>query len=468
MNRSPLAALFALGLSFSLCHSTAADTTAFTIVDDDALDAAIAEVRAEFLATQSFDRLNACLLLPDGDRTWRRGAFNSDELQYPASCVKLVYMARAMVWARENGMPYETLDASVRPMIAVSDNVATGEVVDAISGVPNFAGNEANAPAFADWLEKRLTTERWLESRGLLGNQTILHKTYPTNSGNGLSGYEQQAFDQRGGNRMQARLSASLMLEIIEGAIEPEANAYMRELLETDRWSSDSAVGFGVVPGSSYQNKIGVAYDTLEDIAFIAMPNGQRLILTVFTNGWDTGEPLPYDAAPLGVFAEMLIERLGLDAGNPPKIKADDADAAVAYEGSWSTGTSSVDKFGASYAFAAGGSGATAAFDLNVPRGGLYEVAVWWPDGGNRATNAPFTVEHRDGSTTVREDQTERGGCWVRLGDFEFEARRGRVVVGTQGVSTSRVVMADAVKATAWPVAVAGTSGWMVMGTGKN
>jgi protein phosphatase methylesterase 1 len=259
------------------CFSVAlrADTAAFTIVNDPQLDSALAAARANFLALRAqnqpaFNRLDAVILVRDSNGTWRRGSFNGDTIAYPASCVKLAYMAAAMYWCRTNNYPYNYLDADVGPMIRVSDNYATGRVVDAITGMPNYQGKRTDPP-YSIWYAARLYTENFLGARGLLENQTIMHKTYPTNSGSSPSGYEQDAINQRGGNRMQPKCSASLMLEIIKGAIEPGANAYMRDLLTHDRWSGDSEFGFGLPPGTIYENKVGVAYDTLEDIAYIVI-----------------------------------------------------------------------------------------------------------------------------------------------------------------------------------------------------
>jgi hypothetical protein len=438
--------------------SAGADTGAFTIVDDPALDAAVAQARSVFLTRAPFDRLDCTILVEQPGGTWRRGSYNPTAIAYPASCVKLPYLAAAIRWSADNGFDYDHLDASLRPMITVSSNVATGEVVDAITGAPNL--QQVNSPAhpqWAAWYDARLFTEDYLGQRGLLGNQTIVNKTYPTNSGSSPSGAEGVMIDVRGGNRMQPLLSASLMLEVVGGAIETDtglagSTAYMRDLLTHERFSDYSSIGFGLPPGSLYENKIGLAYDTLEDIAHVRLPNGTRMIIAVYSNGWDQTQPLPYDAAPLGVFADELIIAAGLDAGNPPRLVSDDNDAGVTYTGSWAAGSAQPDKYATTYRYASGGAGAnTAEFDLDVPEGGRYEVLAWWPAATNRATNTPFTVTDRDGEqTTVRLDQTVWGGRWVRLGDFAFETGGGRVVVADDGTGAG-LVLVDAIKAVKHP-----------------
>ncbi|MCX7626006.1 MAG: fibronectin type III domain-containing protein [Candidatus Sumerlaeaceae bacterium] len=437
-----------------------ADTQAFTITEDPALSSAIADARAAFLAMRAqnqpaFNRLDVVILVPNPDGTWRRGSYNPETIAYPASTVKLAYLAAAMYWCRTNGKPYTYLDADVRPMIAVSDNYATGRVVDTITGAPNDSSIRKVDDAFLAWYAKRLYTENYLNPRGLLENQTILHKTYPTNSGSSPSGAEQVAIDYRGGNRMQPKCAASLMLEIIEGAIEPGANAYMRELLTHERWQGDSVFGFGLPPGTVYENKLGVAYDTLEDIAHIVLPNGKRFILAAYSNaysGSEPSQPYPYDSSILGVFCEKLIERLGYDVGCPPKLKIDDGGAGFSVVGSWTTGSAQAEKYGATYRYKGKGDGTSKAiWALNVPETGRYEVCVWYPEGTNRATDAPFKVVHANGATTIKVNQQKTGGRWFRLGDFDFVAGQGSVELSDAIADSAQIVVADAVKAVKWP-----------------
>lgn len=435
-----------------------ADTGVFTIVDDPSLDLAVAQTRADFLAIKPYvTRLDVTLLVPGDNGTWRRGSYNASAIAYPASCVKLAYLAAAMHWEQTHGQPYNFLDWCVRPMIVDSDNYATGQVVDAITGAPNYATSTYDATFWA-WYNLRLYTENWLSSRGLLENQTMMHKTYPTNSGSSPSGAESLAITYRGGNRMQPRCSASLMLEIVKNAIEPGATTYMRELLTHDRWGGNSEFGFGLPPGAVYENKLGLAYDTLEDIAYVVLPNGQEFILAAFSNGFqgpEPGNPYPYDASLLGVFCEMLIDELALDADCPPKLRIDNASPGVTVSGAWTLVTDhgvDYDMYGPSYLTTSSQPTATASvtWPIAPPTTGQYEVCVWYPQ-KSAGTTVTYTVNHAGGSTAVFVDQRTRGGRWCRLGDFTFVAGQGSVVLTNQASSSNKPVMADAVKATRWP-----------------
>jgi len=342
------------------------DTPVFRITDDPEISAVLSIVRADFLARHPYvTRLDAAILLPKGDGTWRRGSYNPETIGYPASCVKLAYLASAMYWCRTNSHPYDYLDTSVRPMIVSSDNPATGRVIDAITDAPNYPSNVRD-DTFNAWYQKRLFTENFLKARGLL---------------------------------------------------------------RRERWGEGSEFGFGLAPGSLYENKYGQAYDTLEDIAYIMLPNGREFILAAFSNGYvepEKSNPSPYNVSLLGTFCEMLIEQLKLDEGCPPKIKMDNTDPRVKLEGEWSICADprkDYDMFGENYLYTtADPSGnKSVTWNLNIPASGLYEVCVWYPqkkEGGF----VLYSVNHSKGSDSIKVNQARCGGRWYRLGDFEFNS----------------------------------------------
>jgi len=85
---------------------------------------------------------------------------------------------------------------------------------------------------------------------------------------------------------------------------------------------------------------------------------------------------------------------------------------------------------------------------FRVPRDGRYRVSAKWvaskPD--DRATDAPYTVLHRDGQALVRVNMAdlELAARWNELGTFDFLAGRDyRVLLNTYADNT---VVADAVK----------------------
>lgn len=368
-----------------------------TIIDDARVERAVVAARTGFLAQQPFDRMHVTVLLQDDEGRWLRGAVEGDRLAYPASSVKLGFLVGAVHWCREHGNPPDCLDPYVRPMIETSDNVATGEVVDRVSGVTNGPVAGADLEAF---IERRRYTERVLDQLGLLGPQRLFTKTYPTNSGEEPSGLEHAAWQKLGRNLMTTDLAAQLMLGVVTGTIEPTATGYMRSLLRHPAFSAYSSLGGGLPPGSLHENKIGSAYDTLQDVMHAELPDGHRLVIAAFTNGWDAQEPEPWDVARLGDFTARLLQQLGLDAaaGQAPR----QLEGKVAKDGA-------------------------ARWHWRVPEAGRYELAVWFEAAADQTRAAQASLTDATGAThaLAAVDQTTWGRRWIRLGDLDLA--RGKV-----------------------------------------
>jgi hypothetical protein len=362
------------------------------IVDDARVQVAVERARTDFLVQQSFDRMHVTVLLQHRDGQWRRGAVEGDRLAYPASSVKLGFLVGAVHWCHEQDKAPDCLDEFVRPMIVDSDNVATGEVVDRISGAPNApaTGNDAEA-----WIERRRYTERVLESAGLLGPQRLFTKTYPTNSGEEPVELERLAWQRLGRNAMTTDLASALMLDVVMGKLEPQATDYMRSLLRRPAFSGHSSLGGGLPPGSVHENKVGSAFDTLQDVMYAELPNGQRLVIAAFTNGWDSSEPEPWDVARLGDFTARLLHELRLDdaAGRAPR-----------------------------YLEAASASDGGLRWRWRVPQAGRYELALWHDADPGNTHDARATLAARGQRKEMASlDLSTWGRRWIRVGDVELE-----------------------------------------------
>ncbi|MFN7141815.1 MAG: carboxypeptidase regulatory-like domain-containing protein, partial [Limisphaerales bacterium] len=131
--------------------------------------------------------------------------------------------------------------------------------------------------------------------------------------------------------------------------------------------------------------------------------------------------------------------------GFVPDIIIDNPQAKVT--GSWSTGTIATDKYGDDYRFRSQGSGANhLEYRPTILSNGTYAVYAWYPQGSNRATNAPYVINFDGGSATIRVDQRTNGGKWNLLGEFNFKAGTNGYVRITDGFTGGGSVMADAVK----------------------
>jgi protein phosphatase methylesterase 1 len=298
------AALLAL-----LSVAVAPADSAPVVRDDSQLQQAVEDARERFLGGQRFDRLDVTVLSATSGGIWLRGSVGGDRTWYPASCVKLGFAIAATHWCAARGTAPDCLDASVRPMLQDSDNVATGVVVDAISGVTNGPVDGAD---FDAWLVRRLYTEDLLQAHGLLNGQRLVNKTYPTNSGEMPQGLEGLALERHGRNSMTADGSALLMLALVTEEFGTDATDYLRARLRRPLISPNSAMGGGFPEGTVFESKIGSAYDTLAEIVHAELPDGRRIIIAAYSNGRDPEGPDEQDPTALAAFAALLLERLGV------------------------------------------------------------------------------------------------------------------------------------------------------------
>ncbi|HNT36674.1 MAG TPA: hypothetical protein PKH07_16930, partial [bacterium] len=114
--------------------------------------------------------------------------------------------------------------------------------------------------------------------------------------------------------------------------------------------------------------------------------------------------------------------------------------------GSWSLGTSSTDKYGVDYRYNTCGTGADVVQWSAPLVTGTYSVYAWWPQGTNRAADAPYTIYYAGGSQTIDVNQQVNGGNWNLLGTYSFTAGDWNVRLSDDGIDTAKVVMADAIK----------------------
>lgn len=122
------------------------------------------------------------------------------------------------------------------------------------------------------------------------------------------------------------------------------------------------------------------------------------------------------------------------------------------FNGNWSTGEISLDKFGVDYRFAHVSNALThtATYIPDLPAAAKYDIHVWYPQGTNRSTNAPYLVSCLNGAVTIRLNQQSNGGGWRLLAagaDFA-PGTNGFVRLGNNAADLGKVVMADAVRFT--------------------
>ena len=124
---------------------------------------------------------------------------------------------------------------------------------------------------------------------------------------------------------------------------------------------------------------------------------------------------------------------------------------AATFTGAWTVGPSSPDKFGDDYRYATistNGPTANAVFTPDVPVRGFYDVFIWYPQGGNRSTNASVTIVPNGSAVILRLNQTIGGGGWRQIGtNLSFlRGTSGFVRFSNSANDAGKVVMADAVR----------------------
>jgi len=401
------------------------------IINDEQLANGIKEVRDEFLAKQpssNFTRLSATILIREKKtNTWRRGSVDGTLIAYPASTVKLMYMYSAMEWCKKLGQPIDCLNRYVRPMIIISSNLDTGYVVDAITNTTNIDDlTSVNDTRWANWFYQRLSTERLLKDLNLYENQILRSKTYPTNSGEGPVGAESVLITPPlVGNRFQSCCTASFMLYLMQTR-PPNELQYMKDLLYRTLDSDYTTFGNGLPAGTTLYAKIGNAYDTLEEIAYIILPSGQEIILSAFSNGYQRPAS---DFYILGRFAELVINQFSLNSSSTIIFTTDNQDIYTCKNQPTKHNSSlTKDTIGNSFITFTD----SCIIHPTLSERGVYTVSIWTPSYLNTSPNpnAGLNVAVVDAYNFTDGgyiNQKVSISCWVPVGDFLLNPGRQNV-----------------------------------------
>ena len=220
------------------------------------------------------------------DRTAGRvqwGGFNEVSVYYPASTIKLFWLAyaqRRIVDRRLATTP--EIDRAMHDMIVDSSNVATNVIVEASTraiGGPDLPPDELKR-----WMEKRQAANRWYAKLRYTG-VNVRQKVWDE----GPTGREIQALgpNRELRNSLSPFAGMRLLSEVMLGRIvSPEACLYMRELLHRTRPDDEQVrdfTGGQLGPGCELWSKAGWMSTTKCDLAWIKAPDGREVVLSVFT-----------------------------------------------------------------------------------------------------------------------------------------------------------------------------------------
>ena len=255
------------------------------------------------------DQLAITLIDMRDPNNLRQANFRGEEKIYPASVVKMFYLAALHRWL-EDGKIKMTPDMAqaVREMIVDSWNEPTQYVVDLLT-------DTTSGPVLSDkdmkkWADKRNVINRYYAAQGYR-NINVNQKTYCE----AAYGREKVFRGPNGENRnkLTTNATARLLSEIALGrVVTKERSAQMMELMKRDPFTpgdpDDQSHGFtgpALTPGMKIWSKAGETSDTRHDAAYIETPEGLRFVLVTYTT--DHAK----DRAIIPTVARFVLARLG-------------------------------------------------------------------------------------------------------------------------------------------------------------
>lgn len=225
------------------------------------------------------------------------GHYRGEVAFYPASVIKLFYLAAAHRWL-EDGRVADTpeLQRALRDMMVNSSNEATGYVVDVLT--ETTSGPELMPEELARWREKRTAVTRYYHSLGYSEVEASF-KTW----NDGPYGRDQQAAGlfTPARNQLTTPVTARLLVEMAEGrCVSVERSQHMLALMKRDLASQAGRdpqarefIGRGLPANAKLWSKAGDTSQARHDAAMVELATGRRFVLVIFTTRPDVREVIP-------------------------------------------------------------------------------------------------------------------------------------------------------------------------------
>lgn len=234
--------------------------------------------------------------------TLARGDYQGDAPFYPASVIKLFFMADVYA-TRNQAVP--DVDRALREMIVVSDNDATAYLVDVLSG--SCAGPSLEGRALNRFIDSRRAINERFQRLGYADYVSAMMKPWSF----GPYGRELQLIGENRVNRnkLTANATAALLLWIVRQRA-PGSHEMMNLLqrpISPPRPEENQVrefVGEALPSDAKLWSKGGWTSEVRLDAAYAELPQGQKLVLVVFTRGMGE-DPTIIPAIARNVFAEL-------------------------------------------------------------------------------------------------------------------------------------------------------------------
>lgn len=259
------------------------------------------------------DDISAVLIDLRDAKNPRAANFRGDLPIYPASVVKMFYMAaleRQMEDSKIKSTP--ELERGLKDMIVDSSNEATQYILDVLTGTSS--GGEMPEKEFAEWSQKRNTVNRFYSSLGY-EKINVNQKTHCEDA----YGREQQFRNYKGENRnmLTTNATARLLAEIVSGRIAAaDRTKRMMDLMRREPFveskdADNQANGFTgkalierKMTDARLWSKAGWTSKSRHDAAYIETADGLKFVLVIFT------ENHANDQSPIPTVAGKIIDGL--------------------------------------------------------------------------------------------------------------------------------------------------------------
>lgn len=232
-----------------------------------------------------------------------RGDYHGDAPMYPASVIKLFFMADVYQTGKQS---IGDVDRALREMIVVSDNDATAYLVDILART--VPGPPLEGRALRRYIDRRREINRRFERIGYTNNVSAMMKPWSF----GPYGVDLQVLGENRVNRnkLTANATASLMQWIVSGRA-PGASEMMklmaRPLAPTreDENQVKEFIGEALPTTAKLWSKAGWTSEVRHDAAYVELQDGRKLILVIFTRG--TAD----DVTLVPAVARNVLQQLG-------------------------------------------------------------------------------------------------------------------------------------------------------------
>ena len=250
------------------------------------VDSAVAATRPQFPQLQSGQLAVTLVDLRDPARPVR-GSHRGGEQIYPASVIKLFYLATAHRWM-EDGKLTDTpeLRRAMSDMIVHSYNEATHYVIDVLTGTTS--GPELPEAELKTWFDKRNAVNRYFAGLGYAN--VVAHKKPWCEGPYGRESQAIKAFEPKR-NFLSTDDTGRLMAGIATSkCVSDKRSGEMMALLkrdpfskEKDAYNQSKFTGSALAEGAKLWSKAGWTSQTRHDCAYVELADGRKFVLVMFT-----------------------------------------------------------------------------------------------------------------------------------------------------------------------------------------